>query len=170
MPASMASVRPARWAVASSGLGVDVGANARLEFVLVGGEVAVTGLGGGAGNSAYVEGLGKAGIALTDNAVLYGAAGAGFSVGNTAEADVLAGGGLELAVADKVSLDARYLHGFPDLWGKSEGSIFDRRQLPLLAADHEFEASVATLWWSSLCCDESNACPRCRSVANGAQV
>lgn len=95
------------------GLGVDVGANARLEFVLVGGEVAVTGLGLGAGNSAYVEGLGKAGIALTDNAVLYGAAGAGFSVGNTAEADVLAGGGLELAVADRVSLDARYLHGFP---------------------------------------------------------
>ena len=83
------------------------------EFVLVGGEVAVTGLGLGAGNSAYVEGLGKAGIALTDNAVLYGAAGAGFSVGNTAEADVLAGGGLELAVANRVSLDARYLHGFP---------------------------------------------------------
>ena len=95
------------------GLGVDVGANARLEFVLVGGEVAIEGLGGGAGTTAYVQGLGKAGIALTDTAILYGTAGAGFSVGNTAEADVLAGAGVELAVANNVSLDARYLHGFP---------------------------------------------------------
>ena len=98
---------------AQFGAGLDVGANARFEFVLIGGEVAVQGLGGGAGTTAYVEGLGKAGIALTDSAVAYGAAGGGMSLTGPAESDLLVGGGVELAVADDVSIGARYLHGFP---------------------------------------------------------
>ena len=95
------------------GIGADVGANARFEFILVGGEVAIQGLGGGAGTTGYVEGLGKAGIALSDNAIAYGTVGAGFSLGGPAETDILAGGGVEFAVADNVSINARYLHGFP---------------------------------------------------------
>jgi len=95
------------------GIGAALGVNARLEFVLVGAEVAVQGLGGGAGTTAYVEGLGKAGIALTDNAVVYGTAGLGAAFAGPAESDVLAGGGVELAIADNLSVGARYLHGFP---------------------------------------------------------
>ena len=95
------------------GLGLDVGANARFEFVLVGGEVAIQALGGGAGTTAYVEGVGKAGIALTDNAIAYGAVGLGTALGGPSETDLLAGGGVDLALADNLSVGARYLHGFP---------------------------------------------------------
>jgi len=92
------------------GAGIDLGVNARLEFALVGGEIALRGLDGGTG---YASALGKVGIALTDDVVLYGAGGLGTSFAGPAESDVLVGGGLELAVADDVTLDARYLHAFP---------------------------------------------------------
>ena len=98
---------------AQFGAGVDVGVDARLEFVLVGAEVRVQGLDGGAGTAGYVEGLGKAGIALSDSAILYGAGGLGASFSGPSESDGLLGGGVELALTDSVSVDARYLHGFP---------------------------------------------------------
>jgi outer membrane immunogenic protein len=98
---------------AQIGAGLDVGVNGRFEFVLVGGEVAVQGLGGGAGTTAYVQGLGKAGLAVSDSIVAYGASGLGMSISGPAESDVLLGGGVEFAVADDVSVGARYLHGFP---------------------------------------------------------
>ena len=92
------------------GLGVDLGANARLEFVLVGGEVALEGLSGST-STVYGEAIGKTGIMLSDNLVLYGAAGIGSDF--SAQSDVLFGGGLDIAVSDSVSVDARYLHGVP---------------------------------------------------------
>jgi outer membrane immunogenic protein len=95
------------------GLGLDVGANARFEFVLVGAEVSYQGLFGGARNTTYLQGVGKVGVNLSDDLVLYGAGGAGMSVTGPAESDALIGGGLELAVADNVTLGARYLHGIP---------------------------------------------------------
>lgn len=95
------------------GGGLDLGVNGRFEFVLVGAEVAVEGLGGGAGGVGYVQGLGKAGIALTDDFIAYGAGGAGVALSGTSESDALFGGGVELAVTDDVSVGARYLHGFP---------------------------------------------------------
>jgi len=98
---------------AQFGAGLDLGVDARFEFVLVGAEVAVQGLGGGAGGSGYLQGLGKAGVALTDSAVLYGAGGAGLALAGPSESDALLGGGVELALTDDVSVDARYLHGFP---------------------------------------------------------
>ena len=94
------------------GLGFYLGTNARLEFVLIGAEVSVRGLGGGAGIDAYGEVVGKAGLALTDNAILYAAGGLGASFTGPAESDALLGGGVELALADGFSVDARYLHGF----------------------------------------------------------
>jgi len=95
------------------GIGIDAGVSTTFNFALVGAEVAVEGLtGGNVGTTAYVEGLGRAGILLTDNTLLYGAAGYGGDV-NTGEQDVLAGGGLEFAVNDALSLRAQYLHGFP---------------------------------------------------------
>lgn len=99
------------------GLGLDVGANARFEFVLVGGEVDFHGLAGGAGSTTYLQALGKVGVMATDDVALYAAAGAGVDLGPPAESDVLLGGGVEFALADNVSMDARYLHGFPTSGG-----------------------------------------------------
>lgn len=95
------------------GLGLDLGVNARFEFVLVGAEVAYHGLIGGAGSTSYLQGIGKLGLAATDDVIVYAAAGAGVDLGPPAESDLLVGGGVELAVADNISLRAQYLHGFP---------------------------------------------------------
>jgi outer membrane immunogenic protein len=90
------------------GIGVDVGVSSRLEFVLVGAEVTLQAL-TGAGSTIYGEGVGRAGIALTDDLVLYGAGGIGSDFAG--QTDALIGGGLEVAVTDTVTVDARYLHG-----------------------------------------------------------
>lgn len=95
------------------GLGADLGVNARFEFVLVGGEVAIQALGGGAGGTVYLQGIGKAGLALSDSIVAYGAAGLGASLAGPSESDLIVGGGVDFAVADDVTIGARYLHGFP---------------------------------------------------------
>jgi outer membrane immunogenic protein len=94
------------------GLGLELGANARFEFVLVGGEVAFHGLTGGAGATSYLQGLVRLGVAVTDDVVVYGAGGAGVDLGPPDESDALLGGGVEFAVADSVSLRGQYLHGF----------------------------------------------------------
>ncbi|MBI4922549.1 MAG: hypothetical protein HY834_12450 [Devosia nanyangense] len=95
------------------GLGVDFGAYARFDFVLVGGEVAYHGLVGGGGSTSYLQGIGTLGLAATDAIILYAAAGAGVDLGPPAESDILVGGGVDFAVADSVTLKAQYLHGFP---------------------------------------------------------
>ena len=94
------------------GVGLDLGVNARFEFVLVGAEVAYHGLGGGAGATSYLQGLARLGVAVTDDVVIYGTGGAGIDLGPPAETDALLGGGVEMAVADQVSLRGQYLHGF----------------------------------------------------------
>ena len=94
------------------GLGLDLGVSARIEFVLVGAEVAVQGLSGGAGTGAYVQTLGRAGLAATDDVILYAAAGLGVDVSPVGGTDALVGGGVELALTDAVSLRGQYLHGF----------------------------------------------------------
>ena len=94
------------------GLGVDLGVNARLEFVLVGGEVAIQGLAGGTGATAYIEGLGKLGLAVTEDVVAYATVGLGTSLAGPAESDVLLGGGVAFAVSNDLTVDTRYLHGF----------------------------------------------------------
>jgi outer membrane immunogenic protein len=97
---------------AQFGLGLDLGVNARFEFVLVGAEVAVQGLAGGTGSSAYVQGLGRAGLVATDDLIIYAAGGLGVDVGPVGGTDALLGGGVELAVTDDVTLRGQYLHGF----------------------------------------------------------
>ncbi len=98
---------------AQYGGGVDLGVNATFNFVLVGGEIAVEGLGGGAGTTSYAQAIGRGGILVGDNTLLYGAAGYGIDTGTPEETDVLAGGGLEYALSNSVSVRAQYLHGFP---------------------------------------------------------
>ena len=98
------------------GLGVQAGVNAQFDFYLLGAEVAVHGLAEGdadVGNSSYGQILGRAGLVVTDNVLVYAAGGYGIDLGAPDESEVLVGGGVELAVTDNVSIEAQYLHGFP---------------------------------------------------------
>lgn len=95
------------------GVGVDLGVNTQFDFVLVGAEIAVQGLTGDAGTTAYLQGVARLGVAVSDDILLFGAAGAGTDLGSADESDALLGGGIELAVTDDVSLKAQYLRGVP---------------------------------------------------------
>ena len=91
-------------------LGIDAGVNGILDFYMLGGEASLEGLTGG---GAYGKILGRAGVLVTDSALAYGAAGYGLDLGAADESDFLAGGGIEYAVTEDVSLRAQYLHAFP---------------------------------------------------------
>lgn len=95
------------------GLGIQAGVNAEFEFYLLGAEVAVHGLTGGVGNTTYGQILGRAGLVVTDDVLVYAAGGYGMDLGAPSEDDLLLGGGLEVAITDSVSVEAEYLHGFP---------------------------------------------------------
>lgn len=96
---------------ARAGLGVSVGVNAQIDFVLVGAEVSLQGLTGDTVDTAYGEVVGRGGLVLSDDVLLYAAAGFGWDLAG-GESDVLAGGGVEVAVSDDISLNAQYLRGF----------------------------------------------------------
>src|SRR5690606_4583974 len=83
------------------------------DFYLLGAEVAVKGLTGDLGDTSYGQILGRAGLVIADNVMIYGAGGYGIDLGPPQEEDALLGGGVELAVTDNVSVRAQYLHGFP---------------------------------------------------------
>lgn len=102
------------------GLGINAGVNAQMDFFLVGAEVALHGLTGGSISTTYGQILGKAGVVITDDVLLYAAAGYGIDLGWPAEDDFLLGGGVELAVAQDVTLRAQYLHGFPISGGNAK--------------------------------------------------
>ena len=104
------------------GLGVQAGVNAQFDFYLLGAEVAVTGLAanGTVGETTYGQILGRAGLVVSDNVLVYAAGGYGVDLGVPAEEDVLLGGGVELAVTDSVSVRAQYLHGFPVQGGNTK--------------------------------------------------
>jgi outer membrane immunogenic protein len=96
------------------GLGVDLGINAQFDVVLVGAEVALQATTAEPLETTYGQITGRAGLLLTDEVVIYAAAGYGFELGGDTS-DVLAGGGVEMAVSDSLSLRAEYLRGFaPD--------------------------------------------------------
>ncbi len=96
---------------AQLGLGVSVGVNAEIDFVLVGAEVNLQGLAGDTVDTAYGSVIGRAGLALDEDILLYAAAGYGWDLAG-GEGDLLAGGGIEFAVNDQLSLNAQYLRGF----------------------------------------------------------
>ena len=93
------------------GLGLSAGSNAQIDFVLVGAEVNLQGLTGDSVDTAYGSVLGRTGLVLDDDILLYAAAGFGWDLAG-GDADLLAGGGVELAVNDQLSLNAQYLRGF----------------------------------------------------------
>lgn len=105
------------------GLGVQAGVNAQFDFYLLGAEVAVHGLTGGVGNTSYGQILGRAGLVVTDDVLVYAAGGYGLDLGAPEEDDLLVGGGVELAVTENVSVEAQYLHGFPLSGGNAKDQI-----------------------------------------------
>ena len=105
------------------GLGINLGVNAQFDYVLVGAEVAVHGLAGGPVATAYGQLVGRAGVLVTEDTLLYAAAGYGTSLAGPAESDVLLGGGVELAVSEDFSLRAQYLHGFPITGGNPKDEV-----------------------------------------------
>lgn len=106
------------------GLGINAGVNAQLDFFLIGGEVALHGLtSGSALDTAYGQILGRAGVVITDSVLLYAAVGYGLDVTAFAEDDLLLGGGVEVAIADELSLRAQYLHSFPLSGGNTKDQV-----------------------------------------------
>jgi outer membrane immunogenic protein len=95
------------------GLGVDFGVSTTVNFVLAGAEVAVEGLGSAENGATYVQGVGRAGVLLTDTALVYGAAGYGDALGASGAGEALLGGGVELGLTRQVSVRAQYLRGVP---------------------------------------------------------
>ena len=99
---------------AQLGLGVMAGVNAQFDMVLVGAEVAVEGLSDGEdGGDASAQLLGRAGLLVADDVAVYAAAGYGFDLDGSGQQEVLAGGGVELALSEGMSLRGQYLHSFP---------------------------------------------------------
>lgn len=98
------------------GGGIAAGVNAQLDFFLVGGEVALQGLTNDTIDTAYGRVTGRGGLLVTEDLLAYASAGYGMEFGGTGERDFLAGGGIEYAVTDDISINAEYLRGF-DLEG-----------------------------------------------------
>jgi outer membrane immunogenic protein len=95
------------------GVGVGVGVNLAFDFYLVGAEVTLEGLTGDEGDTSYADLLARGGLLVTDDVLVYAAAGYGVDTGAPDETDFLLGAGAEFAVTDSLSLRAQYLHGFP---------------------------------------------------------
>ncbi len=93
------------------GAGLAAGVNTQIDFYLLGGEVAISGLTGN-GDRTYGQALARAGVVATDEVVLYGTAGYGVDLSAADEEHWLVGGGAEFAVSDNISIDGQYLHGF----------------------------------------------------------
>lgn len=83
--------------------------------------------------AAHGQVTGRAGLLLTDEVVIYAAAGYGFELDGPAS-DILAGGGVEMAVSDLLSLRAEYLRGFASDGLGQPRPVYLRRQFPLLGA------------------------------------
>lgn len=97
-------------------LGAQAGVNATFDFFLVGAEVAIDGVFGEDETYAYGSALARGGVLVTEDLLAYGAIGYGSDF--DADADVgqgdhvLAGGGLEFAATDNVSVRGQYLYGW----------------------------------------------------------
>jgi outer membrane immunogenic protein len=105
------------------GIGINAGVNAQLDFFLVGAEVALHAVLGGNFDTAYGQVLGKAGVLITDDVLIYAAAGYGVDVGQAPEDDLLLGAGVEVAVNEQWSIRGQYLHSFPISGGNTKDQV-----------------------------------------------
>ncbi|MDC9824600.1 outer membrane beta-barrel protein [Devosia sp. ZB163] len=95
-----------------TGVGVEAGVNAQFDFFLVGGEVALQGLTGDTIDTAYGQVTGRGGVLITNDLLAYASAGYGMELTGTGESDLLAGGGIEYAINDALSVNAEYTRSF----------------------------------------------------------
>ena len=95
------------------GAGLSLGYNAALEFVLVGAEVSVQGYAVDGDTTAYGQLLGRAGVFVSDEVMVYAAGGYGIEFGAPAEDEFLLGGGVEFALNEDVTLRGQYLRSLP---------------------------------------------------------
>lgn len=96
----------------SVGIGIEAGVNATFDFFLVGGEVALHGLTADTIDTAYGQVTGRGGVLVTDQLLAFVSAGYSAELTGTGEAGVLAGGGLEFALSNDVSVSAEYMREF----------------------------------------------------------
>lgn len=107
---------------AQVGVAVTAGVNAQIDFVLVGAEVSLQGLTDDTVDTAYGEVVGRTGLILDDDVLLYAAAGFGWDLAG-GQSDILAGAGIEFAVNDELSLNAQYLRGFDQVGDNSKDQL-----------------------------------------------
>ncbi|RDE09203.1 outer membrane protein [Pelagibacterium lacus] len=95
-------------------LGAQAGVNSQFDFFLVGAEVSIEGVFDDPDTYAYGSALARGGVLVTDELLAYGAIGYGtdFDAATGPGDHVLAGGGLEFAATDDVSVRGQYLYGW----------------------------------------------------------
>lgn len=95
-------------------LGGQVGVNVVYDFFLFGAELGVDAVFDSVETYASGEILGRAGVLVTDDFLVYAALGydTDFGAANGNGDHILAGAGVELAVMENVSIDGRYLYGW----------------------------------------------------------
>ena len=95
-------------------LGGQIGANFVYDFFVLGAELGIDAVFDDAETYATGEILARAGVIVTDNLLAYAALGydTDFDAANGAGDHILAGGGVEFAVTDNVSIDGRYVYGW----------------------------------------------------------
>ncbi|WP_196258256.1 outer membrane protein [Pelagibacterium limicola] len=95
-------------------LGGQLGVNATFDFVLVGAEVGIEGVFDTPDTYAYGTVLGRAGVLVSNELLAYGVVGYGsdFGAANGSGNHILAGGGLEFAATDNVSIRGQYTYGW----------------------------------------------------------
>ncbi|WP_404404236.1 outer membrane protein [Pelagibacterium halotolerans] len=97
-------------------VGAQAGVNTTFDFFLVGAEVAIDGVFPPNNGDIYAYGsiLGRGGVVITDEMLAYAAVGFGsdFDAADGVGNHILAGGGLEFAVTDDVTLRGQYLYGW----------------------------------------------------------
>lgn len=92
-------------------VGAEIGVNAAFDMFVLGGELAVDYVFDDP-EFAYVEGTVRAGVLLMPEALVYGTVGYGADMDDGSGEHVLAGLGVEFAVAESVSVDGRYVYGW----------------------------------------------------------
>lgn len=93
------------------GLQGTLGFNGGSDFFLLGVEGSVLGLNDGGSFTAQGQVLGRAGLVLSEEFMIYGAAGVAQEFSGGSDTFGLLGGGIEVAISDDVTLRGQYLYG-----------------------------------------------------------
>lgn len=106
-------------------LGGQLGVNTTFDFVLLGAEVGIDGVFDTPDTYAYGSVLGRAGVLVSNELLAYGVVGYGtdFGAANGSGEHILAGGGLEFAATDDVTIRGQYAYGWEQTGAATAGNI-----------------------------------------------